>query len=285
MNKKQIIEVCHLGAYSLIDDTADGINYYAYKTGLSQIKSSYIDYIQNKCAGYNLRFSGDTIYASVEEFGKLNDLRKELKKRFIVGPIQWTPIEFPENNYNTFSFGILPFVDISNGYKILNNVDIKINKEISYDSADLSENEFWKILSKRIELFKQNKFIGRIFFVNDEKFVYKFIKKEHMICDLNGGHDDFEQNLSPRKFIDSVLEKHKLKKFDIPELKLVAVPDDYVYIASSCNCVRDLLMRCCASNPISIELEKYGDVSVFSYDDEDYDYMYKHFSFFDKQFV
>ena len=65
------------------------------------------------------------------------------------------------------------------------------------------------------------------------------------------------------------------------QLKLVAVLNDYDYIVSSCNCVRDLLMRCCAS----IELEKYGDVSVFSYEDEDYDYMYKHFSFFDKQFI
>ena len=65
MNKNQIIEVCHLGAYSLIDDTVDGINYYAYKTGLSEVESSYTDYIQNKCAEYNFRFSGDTIYASV----------------------------------------------------------------------------------------------------------------------------------------------------------------------------------------------------------------------------
>ena len=56
MNKNQIIEVCHLGAYSLIDDTVDDINYYAYKTGLSEIKSSYTDHIQNKCAEYSLIF-------------------------------------------------------------------------------------------------------------------------------------------------------------------------------------------------------------------------------------
>ena len=276
-------------SYAYTNMTVDGLERYpGNKPGLMDLvmQSERGLRIKKLCDKYNVIYAGDTIYTKRKNYDLLYKVREELVDEFIVGPIQWTPID----GYGTdiFSFGISPFVNKRELMTIDKNIHPHLSEDEieeiydNYHTTDLSHDELSKILSLKNNLDNQtrhSKRNRRIFITtdSDNNLIYGFDNPRDT---LNlSVKSKFSDDLSPQEFVQEVLKKHKMDKWVIPEYKIVLVANNRW--TSAYKCVSELMTRICVSYPLEIYHSLFDRRIAFSYDDERYGYLYKHFSFFD----